>query len=118
MRLCNLLDNRQSHPSTRNVTRPGPAINSNSRDVAFSGIVESELRTEISTEPLPVAAIRMVDVGGEYLTALSSNWRSAGVEQITVHVDQKIIRNLPDDGVAIKRDSSARNVDPTRSASR
>ena len=40
-------------------------------------MVEPELRTMISIAPLPCARISIVDVGGEYFTALSSSCRSA-----------------------------------------
>src|SRR6476660_7633369 len=99
MRSCNLLDNRQSHPSTRNVTRPSPAIETfeQSRLLLFR-----DRRVGVENGNLDRAVTSGGDSNGgcrrRIFDGVVEQLAKRQVEQIAVHVDQKIIRNLPDDG--------------------
>ena len=65
-------------------------------------MTEPELRTVISTVPFALATISIVDVGGEYFTALSSSCRKRERQQVAVGVDRQVGRHVPDDVVAVQ----------------
>ena len=104
MRLRDLLHDGEPHAGAGNLTSVRSAIEAleNVCPLRARGWRRPELRTVMSTDPLPIAATSIVEVRGEYFTALSSNWRSARPSRWLIGIHEQIGRHPVDERAAVQ----------------